>query len=77
MWIDLSYSLCVLGKQMLVVLIIYGLCLQDGTQVQIRSVVLNKYVSAANGGGSNVTVDRDVASTWETFRVRSACYVLV
>ncbi|KAJ1258621.1 hypothetical protein BS78_10G090000 [Paspalum vaginatum] len=41
----------------------------DGTQVQIRSVVLNKYVSAANGGGSNVTVDRDVASTWETFRL--------
>ncbi|CAN6208232.1 unnamed protein product [Urochloa humidicola] len=41
----------------------------DGTQVQLRSVVLNKYVSAANGGGSNVTVDRDVASTWETFRL--------
>ncbi|KAK3131960.1 hypothetical protein QOZ80_6AG0513900 [Eleusine coracana subsp. coracana] len=41
----------------------------DGTQVQFRSVVLNKYISAANGGGSNVTVDRDVASTWETFRL--------
>ncbi|XP_062233308.1 uncharacterized protein LOC133930637 isoform X3 [Phragmites australis] len=41
----------------------------DGTQVQLRSVVLNKYISVANGGGSNVTVDRDVASTWETFRL--------
>ena len=51
--------------------------LQDGTQVQLRSVVLNKYVSAANGGGSNVTVDRDVASTWETFRVRSTWNLLV
>jgi len=49
----------------------------DGTQVQLRSVVLNKYVSAANGGGSNVTVDRDVASTWETFRVRSTWNLLV
>lgn len=58
-------------------MIIYGLCLQDGTQVQLRSVVLNKYISAANGGGSNVTVDRDVASAWETFRVRSTWNVLV
>ena len=51
--------------------------LQDGTQVQLRSVVLNKYVSAANGGGSNVTVESDVASTWETFRVRSTWNLLV
>jgi len=49
----------------------------DGTQVQLRSVVLNKYVSAANGGGSNVTVESDVASTWETFRVRSTWNLLV
>lgn len=53
------------------VLILCGVVLQDGTRVQLRSVVLNKYVSAANGGGSNLTVDRDVASTWETFKVRS------
>jgi hypothetical protein len=54
-----------------------GFCLQDGTQVQFRSVVLNRYISAANGDGSNVTVDRDVASTWETFRVGNLTYWLV
>ncbi|WOK96235.1 putative glucan 1,3-beta-glucosidase A isoform X1 [Canna indica] len=39
----------------------------DGTQVQLKSVLLQKYVSAADGGGGKVTVDRDVASAWETF----------
>lgn len=42
---------------------------QDGTQVQLKSVTLQKYISAVSGGGSNVTVDRDFASTWETFKV--------
>lgn len=37
--------------------------------MQFKSVTLQKYVSAEGGGGMNVTVDRDVASTWETFRV--------
>lgn len=37
--------------------------------MQFRSVTLQKYVSAENGGGMNVTVDRDVPSTWETFKV--------
>ncbi|KAI4317304.1 hypothetical protein L6164_025184 [Bauhinia variegata] len=41
----------------------------DGTQVQFKSVTLQKYVSADNGGGLNVTVDRDAASSWETFRL--------
>lgn len=41
----------------------------DGTKVQIKSVVSNKFVSAQNGGGTNVTVDRDVPSSWETFRL--------
>ncbi|KAK6923803.1 Glycoside hydrolase, family 5 [Dillenia turbinata] len=39
----------------------------DGTQVQLRSVTLQKYVSAENGGGMAVSVDRDTPSSWETF----------
>lgn len=38
--------------------------------MQFKSVTLQKYVSAENGGGMNVRVDRDVPSSWETFRVR-------
>lgn len=38
--------------------------------MQFKSVTSQKYVSAENGGGMNVTVDRDVPSSWETFRVR-------
>ncbi|KMT08600.1 hypothetical protein BVRB_6g138800 isoform A [Beta vulgaris subsp. vulgaris] len=41
----------------------------DGTEVQFKSVTLQKYVSAENGGGSNVTVSRDIPSSWETFRL--------
>ncbi|KAJ0981431.1 hypothetical protein J5N97_009686 [Dioscorea zingiberensis] len=41
----------------------------DGTKVQLRSVTLGKYVSAVNGGGMNVTVDRDIPSLWETFKL--------
>ncbi|KAJ3695841.1 hypothetical protein LUZ60_001218 [Juncus effusus] len=41
----------------------------DGTQVQLKSSTLQKYVSALNGGGLNITVDRDVPSTWETFKL--------
>lgn len=37
--------------------------------MQFKSVTLQKYVSAENGGGSNVTVSRDIPSSWETFRV--------
>ncbi|KAI3409590.1 uncharacterized protein J3R85_019132 [Psidium guajava] len=39
----------------------------DGTQVQLKSATLQKYVCAENGGGTTVSVDRDVASLWETF----------
>ncbi|XP_042015552.1 probable glucan 1,3-beta-glucosidase A [Salvia splendens] len=41
----------------------------DGTEVQLRSVSGNKYVSADNGGGGAVSVDRDVPLAWETFRL--------
>ncbi|KAL6859076.1 hypothetical protein ACP4OV_018078 [Aristida adscensionis] len=41
----------------------------DGTQVQLKSVGLQKYVSAGGGGGGNVTVSQDAASSWETFKV--------
>ncbi|XAR73448.1 Glucan 1,3-beta-glucosidase [Bertholletia excelsa] len=41
----------------------------DGTEVQLKSVKMQKYVCAENGGGTNVTVDRDIASSWETFRL--------
>jgi len=41
----------------------------DGTQVQLKSVGLQKYVCAGNGGGGNVTVDPDAASSWETFKL--------
>ncbi|XP_011021833.1 PREDICTED: probable glucan 1,3-beta-glucosidase A isoform X2 [Populus euphratica] len=33
------------------------------------SVSSHKYVSAENGGGMGVTVDRDVAFSWETFKL--------
>lgn len=39
----------------------------DGTEVQFKSVTLQKYVCAEDGGGMNVTVSRDVVSLWETF----------
>eukprot|EP00268_Persea_americana_P005594 TRINITY_DN11892_c0_g1_i9.p1 TRINITY_DN11892_c0_g1~~TRINITY_DN11892_c0_g1_i9.p1 ORF type:complete len:115 (+),score=21.37 TRINITY_DN11892_c0_g1_i9:270-614(+) len=44
----------------------------DGTQVLFKSVTLQKYVSTVNGGGSYVTVDKDVPSSWETFKVNRA-----
>uniref|UniRef100_A0A2N9EP72 Uncharacterized protein n=1 Tax=Fagus sylvatica TaxID=28930 RepID=A0A2N9EP72_FAGSY len=41
----------------------------DGTEVQFKSVTLQKYLAAENGGGMNVTASRDVASLWETFKL--------
>ena len=38
-------------------------------QWQLRALKNNKYVAAANGGGSICTADRDIASGWETFTV--------
>ncbi|MCL7049224.1 hypothetical protein MKW94_008092, partial [Papaver nudicaule] len=41
----------------------------DGVKVRFRSLRLNKFVSAKDGGGSGVTVDQDTGDTWETFRL--------
>ncbi|XP_057786570.1 probable glucan 1,3-beta-glucosidase A isoform X1 [Salvia miltiorrhiza] len=41
----------------------------DGTEVQLKSVSGNKYVSADNGGGGAVVVDKDIPLAWETFRL--------
>ncbi|KAL0431878.1 UNVERIFIED_CONTAM: hypothetical protein Sradi_0813800 [Sesamum radiatum] len=49
----------------------------DGTEVQLKSVTLNKYVSAESGGGATVAVDRDIPQSWETFRVRNFVKLLV
>lgn len=43
--------------------------LLDGTQVQFMSTNLQKYVTAENGGGTNVVANRSSASGWETFRL--------
>ncbi|CAI0422092.1 unnamed protein product, partial [Linum tenue] len=42
----------------------------DGTEVQFKSVTLQRYISAENGGGMGVSVGKDSPSAWETFRVR-------
>ncbi|GKV18689.1 hypothetical protein SLEP1_g29033 [Rubroshorea leprosula] len=39
----------------------------DGTQIQLKSVTLQKYVTAENGGGMDVSVNRDIPLSWETF----------
>ncbi|KAL8475159.1 hypothetical protein ACS0TY_030806 [Phlomoides rotata] len=41
----------------------------DGTEVQLKSVPLNKYISADNGGGGSVAIDKDFPLSWETFRL--------
>ncbi|CAI9116347.1 OLC1v1017467C1 [Oldenlandia corymbosa var. corymbosa] len=41
--------------------------LLDGTQVQLKSTMLNKFLAAENGGGTNLVANRDTASGWETF----------
>ncbi|KAI3465087.1 hypothetical protein Pfo_021750 [Paulownia fortunei] len=43
--------------------------LLDGTQVHFKSVKLNKYLCAENGGGSALVANRDVPKRWETFRL--------
>uniref|UniRef100_A0A5B6YQG3 Uncharacterized protein n=1 Tax=Davidia involucrata TaxID=16924 RepID=A0A5B6YQG3_DAVIN len=43
--------------------------LLDGTQVQFKSTVLNKYICPENGGGAILVADRPSASGWETFRL--------
>lgn len=43
--------------------------LLDGTQVQLMSTKLQKYLSAESGGGTIVVANRTSASDWETFRL--------
>lgn len=43
--------------------------LLDGTQVHFKSVRLNKYLCAENGGGSTLVANRRTARSWETFRL--------
>ncbi|XP_057532534.1 probable glucan 1,3-beta-glucosidase A [Amaranthus tricolor] len=43
--------------------------LTDGTQIQLKSVTIGKYVCAENGGGSILVANRTSASGWETFRL--------
>ncbi|CAA0840788.1 Unknown protein [Striga hermonthica] len=41
--------------------------LLDGTNLQLRSVTVGKYLCAENGGGSIIVANRTSASGWETF----------
>ncbi|PKU83906.1 hypothetical protein MA16_Dca006381 [Dendrobium catenatum] len=43
--------------------------LLDGTQIQVKSVTQNNYLSAQNGGGSTIIANQPSASTWETFKL--------
>ncbi|KAG8091416.1 hypothetical protein GUJ93_ZPchr0012g21833 [Zizania palustris] len=41
----------------------------DGTQITLRSVTNQMYLSAADGGGSTVAANAGEAKDWETFRL--------
>ncbi|XP_026416298.1 uncharacterized protein LOC113311704 [Papaver somniferum] len=41
----------------------------DGAEFRLKSVSLNKYVSAKEGGGAGVFVDQDKGDSWETFKL--------
>ncbi|XP_002987782.2 probable glucan 1,3-beta-glucosidase A [Selaginella moellendorffii] len=43
--------------------------LLDGTQIQLKSLKLGKYVSAENSGGGKMVVNRQNPSSWETFKL--------
>ncbi|KAK7259807.1 hypothetical protein RIF29_25422 [Crotalaria pallida] len=43
--------------------------LLDGTQVQLMSTKLQRYLTAEDGGGTALVANRDSASGWETFRL--------
>lgn len=43
--------------------------LLDGTQIQLRSVTIGKYVCAELGGGTILVANRTSASGWETFKL--------
>jgi len=42
---------------------------QDGTQLQFKSVAQNRYLAAEQGGGGAIAADREQPSGWETFKV--------
>lgn len=41
----------------------------DGTQLQLKSVTVGKYLCAQGGGGTIIVANRTSASGWETFRL--------
>ncbi|CAL1388921.1 unnamed protein product [Linum trigynum] len=41
----------------------------DGTELQLRSVTVGKYLCAENGGGTIIVANRTSASGWESFRL--------
>ena len=41
--------------------------MQDGTQLQFKSVARNRYLAAEQGGA--IVADREQPSGWETFKV--------
>ena len=43
--------------------------MQDGTQLQFKSVARNRYLAAEQGGGGAIVADREQPSGWETFKV--------
>ncbi|XP_043693518.1 probable glucan 1,3-beta-glucosidase A [Telopea speciosissima] len=43
--------------------------LLDGTQLQLKSVKLGKYLCAESGGGTIIVANRTSASGWETFKL--------
>ncbi|CAA6664438.1 unnamed protein product [Spirodela intermedia] len=43
--------------------------LLDGTQVQLKSTAVGKYLCAEGGGGSVIVANRSSASGWETFKL--------
>ncbi|CAA7401015.1 unnamed protein product [Spirodela intermedia] len=43
--------------------------LLDGTQVQLKSTAVGKYLCAEGGGGSVIVANRSSASGWETFNL--------
>ncbi|KAK7322437.1 hypothetical protein VNO77_25816 [Canavalia gladiata] len=43
--------------------------LLDGTQVQLMSTKLQRYLSSEQGGGAAIVANRESASGWETFRL--------
>ncbi|XP_038705164.1 uncharacterized protein LOC120001023 [Tripterygium wilfordii] len=41
----------------------------EGTRLQLKSVTVNKYLCAEDGGGTNIVANRASPSDWETYRL--------